>query len=79
MRSRELMVSILFCLQVLHCPLDHKAEYIRDLIEVTHADWNLDFAKLTAITTDNASNVNRAVAELGSELRNWYLVPCRPI
>lgn len=60
----------IFIIQVLHCPESHTADYIKELIDAAHSNWNLSPDKQVAITTDNASNNVKMCADAGRYVMN---------
>jgi len=41
--------------------VDHTATNLKDIIESTLKDWNIPMSKVSAATTDNGTNVIKAV------------------
>lgn len=52
-------------LKVLHAPEDHTAENIKTMMLNVLDDWSLDERKISALSTDNASNMVKACSLLG--------------
>ena len=45
--------------------VDHTAINLKDIIESTLKDWNIPISKVSAATTDNGTNVIKAVQLMG--------------
>ena len=52
-------------------PEDHTGVQLQDALSITLEQWNLDQRKLTAITTDSASNI-----KLACQLLKWKRLNC---
>ncbi|KAI2649132.1 E3 SUMO-protein ligase ZBED1 [Labeo rohita] len=76
------------CLETLYFPEDHTAEHITEMIENMLLDWKIKKENLSGITTDNASNMKKALAlfpfleqqqaicgVLVGDRSTWYLMP----
>ena len=50
---------------------NHTGENIAQHLSETMNDWHLSSAKLSGVTTDNGSNILKAV-----DILHWYHVPC---
>ena len=59
------------CLQAHYMPEDHTGVQLQDALSTTLEQWNLDQRKLTAITTDSASNI-----KLACQLLKWKRLSC---
>nr|XP_023693148.1 zinc finger BED domain-containing protein 1-like isoform X2 [Paramormyrops kingsleyae] len=59
------------CLQTSYFPQDHTGEHIAEALHDALLNWKLDEKGLVAITTDNGSNVIKAV-----ELKKWQRMQC---
>lgn len=59
------------CLQTSYFPQDHTAEHIAEALQDAIASWKLQEKHLVAITTDNGSNIVKAV-----ELNEWLRMQC---
>ncbi|KAL1277315.1 hypothetical protein QQF64_023988 [Cirrhinus molitorella] len=59
------------CLQTSYFPQDHTGEHIAEALHDVLLNWKLDEKGLVAITTDNGSNVIKAV-----ELKKWQRMQC---
>lgn len=59
------------CLQTSYFPKDHTGEHIAEALQDVLTSWKLDPTGLVAITTDNASNVVKAV-----QLNGWLRMQC---
>lgn len=59
------------CLQTSYFPQDHTGEHIAEALQDAIASWKLNERHLVAITTDNGSNVVKAV-----ELNGWLRMQC---
>ena len=51
--------------QVLHCPQTHNAENILALVRESFEEWSLDEGNQIAITTDNASVMEKMCKDAG--------------
>ncbi|XP_074551526.1 E3 SUMO-protein ligase ZBED1-like [Halichoeres trimaculatus] len=59
------------CLQTSYFPQDHTGEHIAEALQDAIASWKLREKHLVAITTDNGSNIVKAV-----ELNEWLRMQC---
>ncbi|CAM4494650.1 unnamed protein product [Leuciscus chuanchicus] len=59
------------CLQTSYFPQDHTGEHIAEALQDAIASWKLQEKYLVAITTDNGSNIVKAV-----ELNEWLRMQC---
>lgn len=59
------------CLQTSYFPQDHTGEHIAEALQDAIASWKLQEKHLVAITTDNGSNIVKAV-----ELNKWLRMQC---
>ncbi|XP_069388963.1 E3 SUMO-protein ligase ZBED1-like [Paralichthys olivaceus] len=59
------------CLQTSYFPQDHTGEHIAEALQDAIASWKLQEKHLVAITTDNGSNIVKAV-----ELNKWLKMQC---
>ncbi|XP_045905911.1 E3 SUMO-protein ligase ZBED1-like [Micropterus dolomieu] len=59
------------CLQTSYFPQDHTGEHIAEALQDAIASWKLQEKHLVAITTDNESNIVKAV-----ELNEWLRMQC---
>ena len=59
------------CLQVRYLPEDHTGTQLQDALSVTLEQWDLDKKKLTATTTDSASDI-----KLACQLLKWRRSNC---
>ena len=59
------------CLRAHYIPEDHTGVQLQDALSVTLEQWNLEHRKLTAITTDSASNI-----KLACQLLKWKRLSC---
>ncbi|XP_077083445.1 E3 SUMO-protein ligase ZBED1-like [Siphateles boraxobius] len=59
------------CLQTSYFPEDHTGEHIAEAMQEAIASWKLQEKHLVAITTDNGSNIVKAV-----ELNEWLRMQC---
>lgn len=59
------------CLQSSCFPQEHTAAHIAEALQDTLTNWTLDEKRLFAVTTDNGSNVVKAV-----ELGKWQRMQC---
>ncbi|KAJ8369457.1 hypothetical protein SKAU_G00094850 [Synaphobranchus kaupii] len=59
------------CLQTSYFPQDHTGEHIAEALQDAIASWKLNERHMVAITTDNGSNVVKAV-----ELNGWLRMQC---
>ena len=59
------------CLQGHYLSEDHTGAQLQDALSVTLEQWNLNEKKLTAITTDSASNI-----KLACQLLRWRRLSC---
>ena len=59
------------CLQAHYLPEDHTGVQLQDALSVTLEQWELNEKKLTAITTDSASNI-----KLACQLLKWKRLSC---
>lgn len=59
------------CLQAHYLPEDHTGVQLQDALSVTLEQWDLNESKLTAITTDSASNI-----KLACQLLKWRRLSC---
>ncbi|XP_067930858.1 zinc finger BED domain-containing protein 4-like [Watersipora subatra] len=58
-------------LQVNHCPENHTTANIQVMLDQVLMNWDLEASKQVALTTDNASNISKAVTVQG-----WLRVQC---
>jgi len=54
-----------YCLTCTSLDVDHTSFNIRDIIESTLVDWDIQISKISGATTDNGTNVIKAVELLG--------------
>ena len=59
------------CLQTSYFPDNHTGEYIAEALQHALVNWGLDEKGLVTITTDNGSNIIKAV-----ELNEWLRMQC---
>ena len=59
------------CLQTSYFPQDHTGEHIAEALQDAIANWKLEEKHPVAITTDNGSNIIKAV-----ELNEWLRMQC---
>ena len=59
------------CLQTSYFPQDHTAEHIAEALQEAILNWNLNPSGLVAVTTDNGSNVVKAL-----QLTKWPRMQC---
>ena len=59
------------CLQTSYFPDNHTGEHIAEALQHALVNWGLDEKGLIAITTDNGSNIIKAV-----ELNEWLRMQC---
>ena len=62
---RRLIVITLFDLQILHVPESHTGDMISQELRKVLEEWGLEQDKLSAMSTDNASNNVKALKNLG--------------
>lgn len=61
-----------FCLICTSLDVDHTSYNIRDIIESTLEDWDILLSKISGATTDNGSNVIKAVELMGINHVNCF-------
>lgn len=59
------------CLQTIYFPQDHTGEHIAEALQDALVNWKLDEKGPVAITTDNGSNIIKAV-----QLKKWQRMQC---
>ena len=64
-RHRPAIIHTVLITQVLHCPQTHNAENILALIRERFEEWSLDEGNQIAITTDNASVMEKMCKDTG--------------
>lgn len=59
------------CLQTSYFLQDHTGEHIAEALQEALKSWNLNLTRLAAVTTDNGSNVVKAL-----QLTKWPRMQC---
>lgn len=59
------------CLQTSYFPQDHTGEHIAEALQEVLKSWNLNPTRLVAVTTDNGTNVVKAL-----QLTEWQRMQC---